>query len=103
MFFRTLGAKLIALAELCPQLKGTQAKAIHKHFTFNAARVEAGDQSLHDQINENGKRIDRAAADGNGVAKELQKVRVDAAGAIDSTEAEKWNQTRAIEGLLKLY
>ena len=103
MFFRTLGAKLIALAELCPQLKGTQAKAIHKHFTFNTARVEAGDQSLHDQINENVKRIDRAAADGNGVAKELQKVRVDAAGAIDSTEAEKWNQTRAIEGLLKLY
>jgi len=91
-----LGAEISTLALLCAHLNGPQARAICEHVNKDGMRVQAGDKSLYTEINENGKRVDQAAAEGNVVATALKRVRV-----VDDparvAEAESWNQTRAIE------
>lgn len=103
MFFRILGAQLIALAKLCMRLKGSKAEEIHEHFADTTLRFEAGDQSMVPQLNENGKRVDRAAAAGDGLCVELQKVRrkndQDFEPLLPQEDSTAWLQTRAIEGV----
>ena len=108
MFFRILGARLIALAKLCGRLKGDRAEKIKEHFADTTLRFEAGDQSMVPQLHENEERTNRAAAEGNGLAIELQKfqnvrwkknfsVEQAAAQGYDLAWANDQNQSRALE------
>jgi hypothetical protein len=69
----------------------------------DGVRVQAGDKSLHAVINENGKRVDRAASEGDVLATALVGVRRDDSddiGLSDGTDdSEKWVKARALEGV----
>jgi hypothetical protein len=95
-----LGARISAITGLCGNLKGVRAKAIHDHFMEAGVRVEAGDKALYSVIEQNGERVDRAAAEGDVLAVALQNSRVEKTSADDVHDlpwAKDWNTTRSIQ------
>ena len=95
-----MGLQIITIPSLCAQLRGSQAKSICEAVNKDGMRVRAGDQSLHAEINENGKRVDRAASEGDVVAAQLKRIRgssIEENPSPSLTEAKNWNSTRALE------